>query len=133
MPEITTLGAVIKATYEAEANTNAFTDAEKAKLSGIENGAQVNAVTSVNGSQGDVVVDKSDVGLGNVDNTSDEDKPISDDTQAALDLKVSSDITGYAGAGVITNEISCTQAQYDVYAAAPPANFSTTKFVITDD
>lgn len=28
------------------------------------------------------------VGLGNVDNTSDADKPISDDTQAALDLKV---------------------------------------------
>jgi hypothetical protein len=30
---------------------------------------------------------KADVGLGNVDNTSDADKPISDDTQAALDLK----------------------------------------------
>ena len=35
----------------------------------------------------DVVVDKNDVGLGNVDNTSDADKPISDDTQTALNLK----------------------------------------------
>jgi hypothetical protein len=34
------------------------------------------------------VLDKSDVGLSAVDNTSDSDKPISDDTQAALDLKI---------------------------------------------
>lgn len=32
MPELTTLGGPIKATYEAEPNTNAFTDPEKAKL-----------------------------------------------------------------------------------------------------
>lgn len=42
MVEITALGAPIKTTYEAENNTNAFTDAEKAKLEGIEAGAQVN-------------------------------------------------------------------------------------------
>lgn len=34
-------------------------------------------------------LDKSDVGLGNVDNTSDEDKPISTATQSALDGKIS--------------------------------------------
>ena len=45
-------------------------------------------VTSVNTEVGDVVLDKADIGLGNVDNTSDADKPISDDTQAALDDKV---------------------------------------------
>ena len=44
-------------------------------------------VTSVNTYTGDVVLDKSDVGLSNVDNTSDLDKPISNDTQDALDLK----------------------------------------------
>jgi len=33
-------------------------------------------------------VSPNDIGLGNVDNTSDADKPISDDTQDALDLKV---------------------------------------------
>lgn len=45
------------------------------------------AVTSVNGYTGVVVLDKADVGLGNVDNTSDANKPISDATQTALDAK----------------------------------------------
>lgn len=35
----------------------------------------------------DVAVNKEDIGLGEVDNTSDEDKPVSTATQAALDLK----------------------------------------------
>jgi hypothetical protein len=43
-------------------------------------------VTSVNTQVGDVVLDKSDIGLDQVDNTSDADKPISDDTQDALDV-----------------------------------------------
>ena len=46
------------------------------------------AVTSVAGKTGVVTLTKSDVGLSNVDNTSDADKPISDDTQSALDLKL---------------------------------------------
>jgi len=45
------------------------------------------AVDSVNGQTGEVVLDADDVGLGNVDNTSDLDKPVSTATQAALDLK----------------------------------------------
>jgi hypothetical protein len=44
-------------------------------------------VSSVNGKIGAVVISKDDVGLGNADNTSDSAKPISVDTQAALDLK----------------------------------------------
>ncbi len=47
-----------------------------------------NAVLSVNGQTGIVVLDADDVGLGDVDNTSDLDKPISTATQAALDGKV---------------------------------------------
>ena len=39
-------GAEIKTAYEAEADTNAFTDAEKTKLSGIETGAEVNDTKS---------------------------------------------------------------------------------------
>lgn len=62
MPELNTLGAVIKQTYEGEADTNAFTDAEKSKLAGIEAGAQVNAVTSVAGKTGAVTLVASDVG-----------------------------------------------------------------------
>lgn len=65
MPELSTLGAVIKTTYEGEADTNAFTDAEKSKLAGIEAGAQVNVpapVQSVNGQTGDVMLTAADVG-----------------------------------------------------------------------
>src|SRR5690554_5556094 len=65
MPELDTLGAVIKTTYEGEANTNAFTDAEKSKLAGIEAGAQVNVpapVQSVNGQTGAVTLAAADVG-----------------------------------------------------------------------
>jgi hypothetical protein len=53
-------------------------------------------VTSVAGKTGDVVLDKNDVGLGNVDNTSDLDKPISNAVQDALDLKLdASEISNY--------------------------------------
>ncbi len=45
------------------------------------------AVLSVAGRTGDVVLTSADVGLGNVDNTADVDKPIGTATQSALDLK----------------------------------------------
>jgi hypothetical protein len=45
------------------------------------------AVDSVNGKIGVVVISKTDVGLGNVNNTSDANKPISAATQTALDAK----------------------------------------------
>jgi hypothetical protein len=46
-----------------------------------------NLVTSVNTRVGDVVIDATDVGLGNVDNTGDFDKPISNDSQVAFNSK----------------------------------------------
>jgi len=49
------------------------------------------AVDSVNGETGIVVIDAADVGLGNVDNTSDADKPVSD-AQAAINADVSDDM-----------------------------------------
>lgn len=48
------------------------------------------AVSSVNGERGDITIDAATLGLGQVNNTSDEDKPISADTQEALDNKVDS-------------------------------------------
>jgi len=48
------------------------------------------AVDSVNGQTGVVVLTKSDIGLGNVNNTSDANKPISTATQTALNAKLSS-------------------------------------------
>lgn len=47
----------------------------------------VSPVQSVNGLTGTVVLGKSEIGLGNVDNTSDLNKPISTATQTALNLK----------------------------------------------
>ena len=49
--------------------------------------APTDTVASVNGHTGTVVLNKSDVGLGNLDNTSDLNKPISTATQTALNAK----------------------------------------------
>lgn len=55
------------------------------------------AVTSVNGQTGIVIITKSSISLGNVDNTSDANKPVSTATQAALDLKADlTDLTNTA-------------------------------------
>ncbi|MER1986565.1 MAG: pyocin knob domain-containing protein [Solibacillus sp.] len=71
-------------------STNDYTTVEKNKLAGIATGAQVNAVTSVAGKTGAVTLTKADVGLGNVDNTSDLAKPISTATQTVLNTKANS-------------------------------------------
>lgn len=52
------------------------------------------AVKSVNSKTGDVIINKSDVGLANVDNTSDLNKPISNATQNALNDMLSQSRTG---------------------------------------
>jgi hypothetical protein len=73
---------------------NDFTDILKNKLDGIAEGAQVNSITGVKGSSeetyrtGNVSISASNIGLGNVNNTSDIDKPISIAQYAALDKKV---------------------------------------------
>ena len=68
------------------------------KLDEIEAGAQVNTVASVAGKTGAVTLAKGDVGLGNVDNTSDENKPVSTATQTALNGKANaSDLTSHTG------------------------------------
>ena len=67
------------------------------------------AVDSVNGQTGDVVITKSSIGLGNVNNTSDANKPISTATQAALDLKqdlisgTSDRVARFNGSGEVTD------------------------------
>ncbi len=54
---------------------------------GSSGGGGGGAVDSVNGKTGSVVLTKTDIGLTNVDNTSDLNKPVSNATQTALDLK----------------------------------------------
>lgn len=86
-------------------STNDYTAAEKAKLAGITAGAQPNAVTSVAGRTGAVVLTKADVGLSNVSNTSDANKPISTATQSALNNKVDK----VTGKGLSTNDYTSNE------------------------
>ena len=81
------LAAADAAALRTLADTSQFTAAEKTKLSEVEAGAQVNAVTSVAGKTGSVTLEKADVGLGNVDNTSDASKPVSTAQAAAIAAK----------------------------------------------
>ena len=69
-------------------STNDYTTDEKTKLAGIEDNA-LNQ-TSINNLIGTAInsLSKNSVGLGNVDNTSDKNKPVSTATQTALDNKV---------------------------------------------
>ena len=115
-------------------STNDYTTTEKTKLDGIESGAQVSTVTSVNTRTGAVTglaeaadltahtgnnsnphsVTKAQVGLGNVDNTSDANKPVSTATQTALNGKqdtisipqYSAVIRNAAGTGAVTGGIT---------------------------
>jgi hypothetical protein len=64
-----------------------YNNTASTKLDGIEAGAEVNVVDSVAGKTGVVTLVKGDVGLSNVDNTSDSAKPISTAGQTALNLK----------------------------------------------
>lgn len=88
--------------------SNDFTDALLAKLNGIESGAQVNTVTGVKGNSestyrtGNINITKANIGLGNVDNTSDVNKPISTATQTALDNKVDK----VTGKGLSSNDFT---------------------------
>jgi hypothetical protein len=75
-------------------------------------------VQTVAGKTGTVTVTKSDVGLGNADNTSDANKPVSTATQTALDAKLdkNSTITGatktkvtYDSKGLVTAGADATQ------------------------
>jgi hypothetical protein len=86
-----------------------FAATDKVKLNGIDVGAQVNVVTSVNTQIGAVVLTKSDVGLANADNTSDVNKPVSI-AQAAAIAVVAASITT-ATADVIAFDVRLTHVR----------------------
>ena len=62
--EVNPTASEIKTSYESNADTNAFTDAEQTKLSGIATGAEVNTVDSVNGQTGVVSLSTTNVSEG---------------------------------------------------------------------
>ena len=78
-------------------------DADKEGGAGWKDGAGKGSVISVNNMTGEVVLTKSNIGLGNVDNTSDKNKPVSTAQQAALDKKVNKAGDTMTGVLKITN------------------------------
>jgi len=95
--------------------TGAEIDSAIAKVGGIEAGAEVNTVDSVNGETGTVVLDSDDIAEGSTN------KYLTGD-------EVISDTTGVTGADAITNVMSLTQSEYDAIGSPD----STTLYVITD-
>lgn len=97
--EFATLDTLNADEIEETINRIWFTPELNSKLEGIESGAQVNTVTSVGGETGDVILNKEMVGLSNVDNTTDLDKPVSNATQEAIDL-----VSGESSEGLLLLE-----------------------------
>lgn len=83
------------------------------------------AVTKVNGKTGAVTISKSDIGLSNVDNTADADKPISDATQTALD-NIETDYTALIGNCVQTSSVGTSGgvASLDSSGVVPDSQIS---------
>ena len=65
-------------------------------------------VASVNGKTGVVVLDKTDIGLGNVDNTADADKPVSAATAAAISAAISAALLASHPVGAIYMSVTNT-------------------------
>lgn len=87
------------------------------------------AVDSVAGKTGVVTLVKADVGLGNVDNTSDVNKPISTATQNALDLKANLDsptLTGTPLAPTAATSTNTTQIATTAFVQAQKVNTALT-------
>lgn len=88
-----------------------MSSSDKTKLDGIESGAQKNTVLGVKGNSessyrtGNINITKANIGLGNVDNTSDASKPISTAQQTALDKKVDK----VSGKGLSTNDYTTNE------------------------
>ena len=76
-------------------------------------------VQSVAGKTGAVTLTKADVGLGNVDNTSDANKPISTATQTALNGKLDKTAVVDVTADAIKGQVADAKSVYDVIQALP--------------
>lgn len=114
--------------YVANVSGNGYTIGDWAVCNGLtwDKVDNTDAVFSVNGYTGAVSLTKFDLGLGNADNTSDANKPISTATQFVLDQKAN-----LAGAS-FTGDISTTGAIYDVIGnvRAIPQNYQTSAYTL---
>ena len=131
--------AQIKTQYENNANTNGLTDTNLQNI--IDNTTHKNSDGKqhsdvvlnnthravVTGNPHNVV--KSDVGLSNVDNTSDADKPVSTATQTALNGKVNTATCVQSADSSVLQVVGVTQAIYDGLGSGRPV---ATLYIITD-
>jgi hypothetical protein len=86
------------------------------------------AVTSVNGYTGIVSLAKSDIGLANVDNTSDANKPVSTAQQTALDLKANLTGATFSGAISATNLSGTNTGDQTITLTGPVTGSGTGSF-----
>jgi hypothetical protein len=100
----TNLARLVSGSYDSGTNSLVFTrdDASTFSVDASAFFDDTNLVTSVSGKTGDVTLVKGDVGLGNVDNTADVDKPVSTATSTALATKVDK----VTGKGLSTNDFT---------------------------
>ena len=83
-----------------------ITDDGSLAVNWVEIATPTAPVSSVNGNTGTVVLDKTDIGLSNVDNTSDLNKPVSTATQLELDLKADdADVLKKDGSVALTGDL----------------------------
>lgn len=121
-----------------ETDTLWIWDADKAGGAGWKDGAGLGSVISVNNMTGEVVITKTNLGLGNVDNTSDANKPVSTAQQAALDLKVNK--AGDTMTGELDLNVSTSNGQLrlrsgsgnDTYGALIKNSGTQTLFLLTN-
>lgn len=113
---------------------------DKTKLDGIQAGAQVNTVTGVKGNSettyrvGNVNITATNIGLGNVNNTSDVNKPISSATRTALNLKAnisSPALTGTPTAPTATAGTSTTQIATTSFVANAVSQVGGTTIIVS--
>lgn len=131
--------------HKSDTNVHVTTE-EKNKLAGIEAGAQVNTVLGVKGDSestyrnGNVNITKANIGLGNVDNTSDANKPVSTAQQAAIDEAVETaksyidnKTTGMATTYDISTHNTATDAHNDIRALISDLSTEVSNFLDVDD
>ncbi len=88
-------------------------------------------IASVNGYTGTVVLSASDLGLGNVNNTADADKPVSTAQQTALDAKAdAATVTAHTSSTSNPHSVTAAQTAFDNATAALPENPVTTQSAV---
>lgn len=107
--DLEALSQVVDTKVDKVEGQSLMLDSERTKLSGIAAGAQVNTVNSVAGKTGAVTLSKADVGLSNVDNTNDLNKPVSTATQNALNTKLNASEVGSTVASLVGGKVPLSQ------------------------